>query len=152
MPEPPKWIDIDETLVVFRFVKHATRDHEDFIENFESDEERGETPLPGEHPEYMQGRSAFDSLENAREAWAGVYAKIKERKKGKPFEMKVGDFIAAIELRPARDSRSMRRSMLTPVDICGLRATRLCLRQQQDRFMLRIGTRTRVEDNALYRG
>jgi hypothetical protein len=98
--QPPNWQQVVAPIVVYRWVKHSSPDVEDFVRDFESDAERGETPLPGEHPDYMLGRSAYDSLENAQDAWMRLYAKIQERKKGKEFEMKVGYFIAAIELRP----------------------------------------------------
>jgi hypothetical protein len=69
--------------------------------NFETDAERGLTPLPGEHPDYMLGQSAYDSLENARAAWARFYESRVERNKGKPVQMRVGHFIAELELDPA---------------------------------------------------
>lgn len=99
-PQPPQWQPVAEPRVVYRWVKHPSRDHVAFVENFASDGERDQQPLPGEHPDYMQGRSAFDSLENARAAWERIHAKLKERKKGKPFEMRVGHFIAEIKLKP----------------------------------------------------
>ncbi|MFZ2051422.1 MAG: hypothetical protein WAU69_10890 [Solirubrobacteraceae bacterium] len=98
--QPPQWQPVVEPRLVYRWVKHSSSDHEDFIENFVSDAERGEKPLEGEHPDYMHGRSAFDSLENARSAWERIYVRLKARSKGKPVKMRVGHFIAEIELRP----------------------------------------------------
>ncbi len=85
---------------MYRWVKDASVAAPGFVENFASDAERGQKPLPDEHPGYMEGRSAFDTLEHAREAWMAIYDKLAKRKKGKPVQMRVGNYIAAVELTP----------------------------------------------------
>ena len=86
-----------------RFAEEARTDCEGFAENFNTDAEQGKTAPPDpEHPDYLHGLSAFDSLDNARDKWADVYEKARERAeaKGKPVVVRLGDHVAKVTLQP----------------------------------------------------
>jgi hypothetical protein len=103
---------VSEPRLVYRFLKKPDKDASDFADNFMSDGERanGKPTLPGEHPEFRTGMSAFVSEAAARKRWVEIKAaslkkrseKSARRQKGRPrtFKMSIGDHIGEVLLGP----------------------------------------------------
>jgi hypothetical protein len=108
-PDPPNWEPVREPKLVYRFVKQSDPGAEGFSDNFMSDEERGKTPVPDEHPDLLTGMSAFISEEKARKRWAEIKAEAlkkrseRNRRRQRPLRMSVGDYIAEVLLGPGGD-------------------------------------------------
>jgi hypothetical protein len=104
--EKPRWQPITEPWIVFRFVKDADPNADGFAENFASDQERGKSPLPDEHPDLLSGMSAFASEEKARRRWTTIRSNAlrrqseRNKRRQRPLRMSVGDYIAEVELVP----------------------------------------------------
>jgi hypothetical protein len=104
MSSKPPWQPISEPRIVYRFVKNESLTDDGFSDNFASDEERGKSSLPDEHPELLSGMSAFDTEAHARKRWAELRASAlrrrseRNKRRQRPFRMSVGDYIAEVEL------------------------------------------------------
>lgn len=71
------------------------------VEDFLSDRESGKRPLRREtmYPELQDGMSTFASLDAARDLWETV----REAAAARGQEVRMGNFIAEVELQPDRD-------------------------------------------------
>lgn len=106
--DPPDWQPVDETRVVRRFVKHDSADHPDFASNFLPDAENPDkVPVDeDEHPDHRLGMSVFDTEEQCRAIWEGIVKKLrdgasrKNKRRNRPPKVKLGEYIADIELTP----------------------------------------------------
>lgn len=105
--DPPDWQPVGETRVVRRFVKHDSADHPDFAANFVPDKDNPDKqPLDDEHPDHRLGMSVFDTEEQCRDVWAAIVKKLrdsaspKNKRRDRTPKVKVGHYIADIELRP----------------------------------------------------
>jgi len=106
--QPPEWKPVREPKTVFRYVKHDSADHPDFVQNFLPDRDNPDKNRvdPLEHPDYSLGMSVFATESQARDNWSEVFRKLSEgsskrnkRRKRTP-RLKMGDFIAEVELVP----------------------------------------------------
>jgi hypothetical protein len=98
---------VDQQRTVYRFVRTADREDPDLRNDFHSDRARaaleGAEYIPvdreAEFPELQDSMSVFGSPEPMRERWSRISA----RAAAKGQTVKLGDFIAELNLEPGED-------------------------------------------------